>query len=121
MADEENEQQQEVKIDLRKKYKTTVVESHMTTAHEQDAVEFSLEAFHTYKHLKDIAQHIKQSYDKKYPSNGKATDGVYHCIVGRNFASAISHETRFYIHLKVETLHVILFKSKDSPFDLEEN
>lgn len=62
-----------------------------------------------------------QSYDKKYPSNGRATDGVYHCIVGRNFASAISHETRFYIHLVVETLHVILFKSKDCPFDLEES
>ena len=29
---------------------------------------------------------------------------------------AISHETRQYIHLKVDMLHVVLFKSKDDPF-----
>jgi len=29
----------------------------------------------------------------------------------------VSHETRFFVHLKVDLLHVILFKSKDSPFD----
>uniref|UniRef100_A0A061RAZ4 Dynein light chain n=1 Tax=Tetraselmis sp. GSL018 TaxID=582737 RepID=A0A061RAZ4_9CHLO len=120
LADEENEAQ-EVKVDLQKKYKTSVISSHMTTAHEKDAIQFSLEGYHTYRHLKDIAQYIKEAYDKKYPSSGKATDGVYHCVVGRNFASAISHETRFYVHLMVETLHVILWKSKDSPFDLDEN
>eukprot|EP00873_Tetraselmis_striata_P005312 jgi/Tetstr1/425576/TSEL_015997.t1 len=119
MADDEQVETQE-KVDLTKKYRTAIVESHMTTEFEKDAVQFSLEAFHTYKHMKDVAGHIKRSYDKKYPSNGKATDGVYHCVVGKNFASAISHETRFYVHLMVETLHVILWKSKDSPFDLEE-
>lgn len=60
MADDEKTEQQEVKVDLQKKYKVAVVESHMTTAHEKDAIQFSLEAFHTYRHLKDQAQHIKQ-------------------------------------------------------------
>lgn len=45
------------------------------------------EALIKYKHLKDIAYFIKQSYDTKYPGSGKATEGVFHCIVGKNFAS----------------------------------
>ena len=60
MADDENEGQHEAQVDLTKKYTVKVVESHMTTEHEQDAIQFSLEAFHTYRHLKDQAQHIKQ-------------------------------------------------------------
>eukprot|EP00951_Prasinocladus_malaysianus_P015870 scaffold122599_cov51-Prasinocladus_malaysianus.AAC.1 len=60
MADDENQEQAEQKIDLFKKYRSSILESHMTTAFEKDAVQFSLEAFHTYRHLKDIAQHIKQ-------------------------------------------------------------
>jgi hypothetical protein len=29
---------------------------------------------------------------------------------------AISHEARQYIHIKVDTYHLVLWKSKDSPF-----
>lgn len=36
----------------------------------------------------DIAFYIKHEYDRKYPGSGKATEGVYHCIVGKSFASA---------------------------------
>jgi hypothetical protein len=38
--------------------------------------------------LSDIAFYIKHEYDHKYPGSGKATEGVYHCAVGRHFASA---------------------------------
>lgn len=37
----------------------------------------------------DIAFYIKHEYDKKYPGSGKATEGVYHCIVGKSFASEL--------------------------------
>jgi dynein light chain LC8-type len=40
-----------------------------------------------YKHLKDVAEAIKHAFDKKYPGSGKATEGVYHCAVGKSFAS----------------------------------
>ena len=59
MADEDNDHQ-EVQVDLTKKYAVKILESHMTTEHEKHAIQFSLEAFHTYRHLKDQAQHIKQ-------------------------------------------------------------
>jgi dynein light chain LC8-type len=36
-------------------------------------------------------------------------------------AGAISHETRQYIHIKVDTYHIIIWKSKDSPFHMTDN
>lgn len=34
---------------------------------------------------KDIAAYIKREFDKRYPTSGKATDGVYQCLVGSDF------------------------------------
>lgn len=152
---------------LKEKHSCKIVHSQMPSSFEQDAMYVCLSGVDQYKALKDIAQYIKQEYDKKYPSNGKATDGVYHCIVGKSFASkclldhckfselefycalitphhtctlpassslpssqprlitpsptpfpagGISHETRQCILLKVDVYHVLLWKSKDSPF-----
>ena len=36
--------------------------------------------------IREIAAYVKKEYDKRYPSNGKATDGVYHCVCGTHFA-----------------------------------
>ena len=41
-------------------------------------------------------------------------------MVGKNFGASFSHETSFYIHLKVDLHNVIIFKSKDSPFDFDQ-
>ena len=76
-------------------------------------------SFDKHTQYKDVAQHIKREYDKRYPSSGKATDGVYHAVVGKHFGASFSHETAFYIHLKIDLHNVIIFKSKDSPFDVE--
>jgi len=37
-------------------------------------------------------------------------------LVPCNAAGAVSHETRRMIHLKVDTLHVVLWKAKEAPF-----
>lgn len=78
------------------------------------------QAFDYYKQPKDVATYIKKEFDKRYPSDGKATSGVYHCIVGRNFAASVSYETRFFLHFRVGQENVIIFKSKDSPFDTDQ-
>lgn len=39
-----------------------------------------------HKQLKDVAQFIKHEMDHKFPAT-KATEGVYHCAVGKSFAS----------------------------------
>eukprot|EP01024_Parvocaulis_polyphysoides_P027303 TRINITY_DN24797_c0_g2_i2.p2 TRINITY_DN24797_c0_g2~~TRINITY_DN24797_c0_g2_i2.p2 ORF type:complete len:121 (-),score=11.04 TRINITY_DN24797_c0_g2_i2:198-539(-) len=93
-----------------------IVESHMNEEFQTDAIGICTEAVDTKSHLKDIAQLIKQLYDKKHPGSGKATEGVFHCIVGKSFGSCVAHETRMYIHLQIDMLHVVIWKSKDSPF-----
>lgn len=79
----------------------------------------TIDAFDKYTKYKDVAQHIKKTYDARYPSSGKSTDGVYHAVVGKHFGASFSHETSNYIHLKCDSHNVIIFKSKDSPFDLD--
>ncbi len=44
---------------------------------------------------------------------------MYHALVGKHFGASLSHETNQYVHLKVDLHDVIVFKSKDSPFDFD--
>eukprot|EP00798_Chlamydomonas_sp_ICE-L_P005811 gene5811-6098_t len=71
---------------LQGEHKYKLVSSYMEESFEQAAINISLVAVDKYKHLKDIAYHVKHEFDKKYPGSGKATEGVYHCVVGKNYA-----------------------------------
>ena len=67
---------------------------------------------------KDIATMVKQGFDAKYPpADNKATSGVYHVVVGTNFACSVTHETRFSCYLSCDNVNLLIYKSKDSPFD----
>lgn len=93
MADPENQDQVDKALttaDLLKLHTVKVIESHMTSTYEESATAISLEAVHKYKQYKDVAFHVKHQMDKKYPSSGKATEGVFHCICGSNFASELA-------------------------------
>lgn len=59
-----------------------------------------------------------QAWDIKYPpADNKATSGVYHCVVGSNFACSVTHETHFSSFWQCDNVKLLLYKSKDSPFD----
>ena len=74
--------------------------------------------FDQHKAHKDIATNIKNQFDAKYPpTDNKATSGVYHCIVGTNFACSVTHETHCSAYWECDNVKLLLFKSKDSPFD----
>lgn len=73
--------------DLLKSHTIRVIESHMASSYEESATGIALEAVHKFKLYKDIASHVKHQFDKKYPGSGKATEGVFHCICGKSFAS----------------------------------
>ena len=48
---------------------------------------------------------VKQAFDLKYPPvDNKATSGVYHCIVGTNFACSVTHETHFSCYLTCDNV-----------------
>jgi hypothetical protein len=40
-------------------------------------------------------------------------------LVSHARAACVTHETREYCHLKVDQLHIIIWKSKDTPFKPE--
>lgn len=50
-----------------------------------------VQALEKYNIEKDIAAYIKKEFDKKYTP-------TWHCIVGRNFGSYVTHETKHFIY-----------------------
>ena len=51
-----------------------------------------------------IAAFIKKEFDKKY-------NPTWHCIVGRNFGSYVTHETKHFIYFYLGQVAILLFKS----------
>lgn len=45
-----------------------------------------------------------QEFDKKY-------NPTWHCIVGRNFGSYVTHETKHFIYFYLGQVAILLFKS----------
>jgi hypothetical protein len=48
--------------------------------------------------------YIKKEFDKKY-------NPTWHAIVGRNFGSYVTHETKHFIYFYLGQIAVLLFKS----------
>ena len=62
----------------------TIKNADMTEEMQQEAVECAVRAFEKYTVEKDIAAFMKKEFDKKYGA-------TWHCIVGRNFGSYVTH------------------------------
>ncbi|VUZ51877.1 unnamed protein product [Hymenolepis diminuta] len=71
---------------------------------QQKAVEIAQEAIARNSVEKDIAAHIKKEFDGRYGQ-------TWHCIVGRNFGSYVTHETKHFIYFYMGQVAVLLFKS----------
>ena len=71
--------------------KAVIKNADMSEEMQQDAVDCATQALEKYNIEKDIAAYIKKEFDKKY-------NPTWHCIVGRNFGSYVTHETRYSLH-----------------------
>uniref|UniRef100_A0A2K5NXH6 Dynein light chain n=1 Tax=Cercocebus atys TaxID=9531 RepID=A0A2K5NXH6_CERAT len=58
----------------------------------------------TTQNIEDIAAHIKKEFDKKY-------NPTWHCMVGRNYGSYLTHETKHFIYFYLGQVAILLFKS----------
>ncbi|KAH0513596.1 Dynein light chain 1, cytoplasmic [Microtus ochrogaster] len=67
--------------------KAVIKNADMLEEIQQDSVECTTQALEKYNIEKDIAAHIKKEFDKKY-------NPIWHCIVGQNFGSYVTHETK---------------------------
>ncbi|CAO2203084.1 unnamed protein product [Urochloa humidicola] len=70
----------------------------------QEAFEIARVAFEKHTMEKDIAEYIKKEFDKNHGP-------TWHCIVGRNFGSYVTHETNYFVYFYIDSKAVLLFKS----------
>lgn len=50
-----------------------------------------------------MSKHIKDKFDEKYGPN-------WHCVVGKNFSSYVSYESKNYIFFYEGALAILLYK-----------
>ncbi|PUU74111.1 dynein light chain type 1-domain-containing protein [Tuber borchii] len=84
--------------------KTVIKSVDMTEEMSAIAIDVAKKAMNSNTVEKDIAQYIKKEFDTKYGN-------TWHCIVGRNFGSFVTHETKNFIYFYVGHLAVLLFKT----------
>lgn len=77
----------------------------MTEEMQQQAIEVASDAMEKYTIEKDIAQHIKREFDSR-------AGATWHCIVGRNFGSFVTHETKHFIYFYLGHCAILLFKTQ---------
>ncbi|KAK7329461.1 hypothetical protein VNO77_23630 [Canavalia gladiata] len=71
---------------------------------QKEAVDIAVSAFEKYNVEKDVAEQIKKEFDKRHGP-------TWHCIVGRNFGSYVTHETNHFVYFYLDQKAVLLFKS----------
>lgn len=84
--------------------KAVIKNADMTSPMQDDAIRTALVALEKFNIEKDIAAYIKKEFDKKYAP-------TWHCIVGRNFGSYVTHETKHFIYFYLGQVAILLFKS----------
>jgi len=84
--------------------KAVVKNADMSDRMQQKAVDCATTAIDKFNIEKDIAAYIKKEFDKKY-------NPTWHCIVGRNFGSYVTHETKHFIYFYLGQVAILLFKS----------
>ena len=84
--------------------KAVIKNADMSESMQEDSVQCAQQAMEKFNIEKDIAAFIKKEFDKKYNT-------TWHCIVGKNFGSYVTHETKNFIYFYLGHMAVLLFKS----------
>lgn len=78
------------------------------------AIETSRTAFNQEKTEKDMARFLREEFNQQY---GLA----WNVIVGKNFGSDVTHETKKYINLQIANLSILIWKSSWIPLQMSVN
>ncbi|CAL1715706.1 unnamed protein product [Somion occarium] len=71
---------------------------------QQEAVDIASAALEKYNIEKDIAAQIKKEFDKRHGP-------TWHVVVGKNFGSYVTHETKHFIYFYIGSLAILIWKS----------
>ena len=84
--------------------KVVIKGNDMSDEMQQAATDLAINALERFQVEKDVAGFIKKEFDRKY-------NPTWHCVVGRNFGSYVTHETKHFVYFYVGQVAVLLFKS----------
>merc|ERR1712000_626690 len=87
------------------KLEAQIKSADMTEDMQSETIEVAQEAMAKFTIEKDIAQHIKRTFDER-------KGPTWHCIVGRNFGSFVTHETKHFIYFYLGHCAILLFKTQ---------
>ncbi|KAI0825563.1 dynein light chain type 1-domain-containing protein [Irpex lacteus] len=71
---------------------------------QQEAVDIASVALEKYNIEKDIAAQIKKEFDRRHGP-------TWHVVVGKNFGSYVTHETKHFIYFYIGSLAILIWKS----------
>ncbi|KAG4439400.1 hypothetical protein IFR05_005093 [Cadophora sp. M221] len=89
----------------KEKLEAQIKSADMTDDMQQEAIDVAQEAMNKFTVEKDIAMHIKKTFDER-------KGPTWHCIVGRNFGSFVTHETKHFIYFYLGHCAILLFKTQ---------
>ncbi|KAJ5308750.1 hypothetical protein PENANT_c013G06169 [Penicillium antarcticum] len=91
--------------DKNEKMEAQIKSVDMTEDMQQEAIALAIDAMEKYHVEKDIAQYIKKEFDSR-------KGATWHCVVGRNFGSFVTHETKHFIYFYLGHCAILLFKTQ---------
>ncbi|KAF3002363.1 Dynein light chain, partial [Curvularia kusanoi] len=89
------------------KQEAQIKSADMSEEMQNEAIEVAQQAMEQFTIEKDIAQFIKKEFDNR-------KGATWHCIVGRNFGSFVTHETKHFIYFYLGHCAILLFKTQRS-------
>ncbi|QDS70934.1 hypothetical protein FKW77_006785 [Venturia effusa] len=93
------------KSEAGEKLEAQVKAADMSEDMQQEAIEVAQDAMLKFNIEKEIAQYIKKEFDQR-------KGATWHCIVGRNFGSFVTHETKHFIYFYLGHCAILLFKTQ---------
>ncbi len=84
--------------------KAVIKNADMSEDMQQDAIDVAAQALENFTIEREIAAFIKKEFDRKYGP-------TWHCVVGRNYGSYVTHETKHFIYFYLGQVAILLFKS----------
>jgi dynein light chain LC8-type len=75
----------------------------MSDEMQSDAIDIASQAVDRFNIEKDICAYIKKEFDKKY-------NPTWHCVVGRDFGSLVTHESNRFVYFYIGKVAVMLWK-----------
>ncbi|KAI9889702.1 MAG: Dynein light chain [Vezdaea aestivalis] len=87
--------------------KPQVKSADMSEDLQQEVMQVAVDALveHKLEIEKEIAEYVKKEMDKR-------KGACWHCVVGRNFGSFVTHESKHFIYFYLGHLAFLLFKTQ---------